>query len=75
MINWKDVAVRSIKTFVQTFVSVLGSELVGMNLFDGTMTETVWIGIGLSAGAAACSAVWNGVLEPLFKTKPPEENK
>lgn len=73
MIDWKDVGVRALKTFIQTFVSVFGQDLIGVNLFDGTMTDVMWIGMALSAGAAAASAVWNGILAPLFKkTKPPE---
>ena len=51
----------------------IGQDLIGVNLFDGTTTDVMWIGMALSAGAAAASAVWNGILEPLFKkTKPPE---
>lgn len=72
-INWNDVAIRALKTFVQTFISVFGQDVIGVNLFDGTMTDVMWIGMILSAGAAAISAVWNGVIEPVFKkTKPPE---
>ena len=72
MVDWKDVGIRALKTFVQTFVSVFGQDLLGVNLFDGSVTDVMWIGMGLSAGAAAASAVWNGVIAPLFKTKPPE---
>ena len=75
-IDWKDVGVRALKTFIQTFVAVFGQDLIGVNLFDGTMTDVMWIGMLLSAGAAAASAVWNGVIEPIFKkTKPPEAVK
>ena len=73
MIDWKDVGIRAMKTFIQTFVAVFGQDLIGVNLFDGSMTEVMWIGMILSALAGAASAVWNGVLEPIFKkTKPPE---
>lgn len=72
-IDWKDVGVRSLKTFVQTFVAVFGQDLIGVNLFDGSMTDLMWCGMFLSAMAAAVSAVWNGVLTPLLgKNKPPE---
>lgn len=73
MIDWKDVGIRALKTFIQTFVAVFGQDLIGVNLFDGTTTEVMWCGMFLSALAAAASAVWNGVLTPIFKaTKPPK---
>lgn len=73
MVDWKDVGIRALKTFAETFVTVFAQDLLGVNLFDGTMTDVMWIGMFLSAGAAAVSAVWNGVVEPVFKkNKPPE---
>ena len=75
MIDWKDIGIRAVKTFVQTFVSVFGADLLNVNLFDGTMTDVMWVGMFLGAGAAAVSAVWNAVLSPIFKTKPPEDTK
>ncbi|MBO5502641.1 MAG: hypothetical protein J6A48_11535 [Clostridia bacterium] len=73
MVDWKDVGIRSLKTFCEIFVTVFMQELAGINLFDGSMTEVAWVGLILSSMAAAVTAVWNGVLEPLFKkTKPPE---
>lgn len=73
-VDWKDVGIRSLKTFIETFVAVFAQDLLGVNLFDG-MTEMMWTGMLLSALAAAASAVWNGVLAPVFKkTKPPETN-
>lgn len=72
-IDWKDVGIRALKTFVQTFISVFGQDVIGVNLFDGSMTDVMWVGMILSAGAAAVSTVWNGVVAPIFKkTKPPE---
>jgi len=71
-IDWKDVGIRALKTFIETFVAVFAQDLVGINLFDGGMTDMMWAGMGLSALAAAASAVWNGVISPIFKTKPPE---
>lgn len=66
-INWKDVLVRAGKTFVQTAVSYLIANLSGVNFFNGDQSETFWIGLALSAGAAGVSAAWNGVIAPLFK--------
>ena len=72
-VDWKDVGIRALKTFIQTFVSVFGQDLLGVNLFDGSMTDVMWIGMALSAGAAAASAVWNGVIAPIFKKTNPNK--
>lgn len=69
MIDWKDVAVRAVKTFAQTAVSYLVTNLAGVDFFDGSLGETFWLGLVLSAGAAGASAVWNGIIQPLFKKK------
>ena len=58
-IAWKDILIRALKTFVQTLVSTIVASLSGVNFFDGAKNETFWIGLGLSAGAAAVSAAWN----------------
>ncbi len=69
-IDWKDVATRALKTFVQSAGAYLIASLSGVDFFGGDMTATFWLGLALSAGAAGLSAVWNGVLAPIFK--PPE---
>ena len=66
-LNWKDIATRAIKTFVQSAMSYLILNLTGVDFFSGSMSDTFWVGLGLSAGAAGLSAVWNTVLQPLFK--------
>lgn len=65
MIDWKDVLIRSVKTFVETAVAFLLAELAGVEVFAAD--KEMWIGIALSAGAAGISAVWNGVIEPVLK--------
>lgn len=67
-INWKDIAERAIKTFVEGF---LGS--VAMNLGslvtvveDNSAFRTVAVSIGVGAVAAGISAAWNLVFGPLF---------
>lgn len=71
--NWKDVAIRAIKTFIQTAVSYLIAALSGVDFFGGDVSETFWVGLALSAGASGASAAWNGVIEPIFRPhKPPE---
>lgn len=64
-VNWKDVLIRSVKTFAETVMAFLLAELAGMELF--ATSADVWISIGLSAGAAGIAAVWNGVIEPLMQ--------
>ena len=65
MINWKDVLIRSVKTFVETAVAFLVAELAGVEVFAAD--KGMWISLALSAGAAGVAAVWNGVIEPMLK--------
>ena len=66
-VDWKDVIMRAVKTFVQTAVSYLVINLAGVDFFNGNTTEATWIGLVLSSGASGLSAVWNGVISPLIK--------
>lgn len=68
-IDWKDVSIRALKTFAQTAVSYLITNLAGVDFF-GNLSDTFWVGLALSAGAAGLSAAWNGIIVPLIK--PPE---
>lgn len=65
MIDWKDVLIRSIKTFVETVAAFLIAELAGVEIFS--TDKSMWISIALSAVAAGVAAVWNGVIEPALK--------
>ena len=69
-INWKDVLIRAIKTFVEAFIACAGAELAGMDLF--AIDKGMWCAVILSAGAAGLSAIWNGMIEPVLKPKLPE---
>lgn len=71
-IDWKDVLIRAGKTFLQTALSYLITNLAGVDFFDGDTTKTVLIGLVLSAGAWGVSAAWNGVIAPLIQHKPPD---
>lgn len=77
IVDWKDVVIRAVKTFLQTAVSYLIAALGGVD-FGSNLGRTFWIGLGLSAGAAGLSAVWNGVLQPIIagaglpEDKPPD---
>ena len=69
-INWKDVLIRAIKTFMEAFIACAGAELAGMDLF--AIDKGMWCAVILSAAAAGLSAIWNGMIEPVLKPKLPE---
>lgn len=58
VVDWRDVAVRAFKTLVQAFIASLGLSLASGHALDTVLT---------SALAAAVSALWNGVLSPVWK--------
>lgn len=64
-VNWKDVAVRALKTFAEAFVAFVVAEVGGMELF--AMDKSMWCAVVISAAAAGISAVWNGMIEPAVK--------
>lgn len=64
--DWKDVGLRSWKTFAEAFIAFLIAGMAGMDLFAGD--AEVWVSLGVSAGAAGIAAVWNGVISPLLQT-------
>ena len=71
-VDWKDVLIRAVKTFLQTAVSYLIAALGGVDFFGGDLGETFWIGLALSTGAAGLSAAWNGVIQPIFAGRQPQ---
>lgn len=70
-INWKDVAVRAVKTFAETAVATFVAGMSGVDLF--ATEDGFWLALALSAGAAGVSAVWNGLVEPMIKPMLPEK--
>ena len=68
-IDWKDVLVRSLKTFGETAFSCLIASLSGFN-FGQDNAEKVLLSLGLSACAAGVAAVWNGIIVPILKLPP-----
>ena len=70
-IDWKDVFVRALKTFMEAFVTFVGAELAGVDIFHAD--KSMWCALALSAAAAGVSAVWNGVVEPAVKPMLPEK--
>jgi hypothetical protein len=58
VVDWRDVAVRALKTLVQAFIASVGLSIASGHALDTVLT---------SALAAAVSALWNGVLSPVWK--------
>lgn len=59
----KDVAVRALKTFLQSGIAYLVASLSqGIELFEGEVIGGLLIG----ALAAGISASWNGVVQPVL---------
>lgn len=71
--NQRDLLNRIVKTFFEAAIPYLLAALSGINFGNGEVTQTVLIGIALSAAAAGVSAVWNGVIDPMFKAIPEPE--
>lgn len=70
-INWKDVAIRAMKTFVQAFIATAGAELAGIDLFAAD--RSMLCAVAVSAAAAGISAVWNGMIAPVVKPMLPDK--
>ena len=62
----KDVLVRAGKTFAQAFVSALSVDAL-FGVTDFTALKKIGISILIAAGAAGVSAVWNMVLNFIYK--------
>ena len=67
--DWKDVGIRALKTFIQSFVGALITLFAAGD--PNVFTQTAII----SALAAAISAVWNGVVNPALGVphEPPDQ--
>lgn len=55
-----DTVERAAKTFVQAFVSTFALSVSAIDLYS----LAAWKAAVVAAGAAAVSAVWNGVIKP-----------
>lgn len=66
-IDWKDVGVRSFKTFLEAFLTYASTALAGIQYGDGTTADTVLIGILFCGVCTAVTTVINGVILPLFQ--------
>jgi len=65
-IDWKDVWVRSFKTFLEAFLTYAATAIAGVRYGDGSLSDTVWIGALFCGVCTGITAVINGVIIPLF---------
>ncbi len=69
-INWKDVAMRAAKTFVQAFIATASlDQLAGIT--DAESAKRILTAVFIPAAAAGVSAVWNMAAE-FFKNREKE---
>ena len=71
-INWKDVGIRSFKTFLEAFLTYAATAIAGIQYGNGSIEDTVWIGALFCGVCTGITAVINGVIIPLFRTDPAE---
>lgn len=71
-IDWKDVLIRSAKTFVEAFLTFVSAEMAGVDVF--AVDKSAWFAVGVSAAIAGVCAVWNGIFQPLVKGFLPAKN-
>lgn len=68
LVNWRDVAIRAGKTFLQAAVAYLIAALGNADIFGGNLGKTFWVGLLVSTLSAGASAAWNGVIKPALTT-------
>ncbi len=61
-INYRDVIIRALKTFMQAFISAFGIDAI-FGVTDARMLKKALLAVLISAVAAGISAVWNMLLE------------
>lgn len=60
--NYKDVAIRALKTFIQAFVPVIIAAFQVADFTDWNEVKTIGYSALISGAAAGISAVWNVIL-------------
>ena len=60
--NWKDIAIRASKTFIEAFLSYITIDGI-FEITDLTTAKRFLLTTGISALAAGVSAVWNLIME------------
>lgn len=71
-IDWKDVGIRSFKTFLEAFLTYAATAIAGIQYGNGSFEDTVWIGALFCGVCTGITAVINGVIIPLFRVDPAE---
>lgn len=61
--NYKDIAIRALKTFVQAFVPVVAAAFAAADLTEFDSIKTVGYSALISGIAAGISAVWNLIIQ------------
>ena len=73
-LDWKDIGVRALKTFVQAFIPSIIIAFTTVNWAE--VNKEFWIqlllGVVAPAAAAGISAVWNTVISPICKIEESE---
>ena len=67
--NYKDILIRALKTFVQAFIPVVISAFAAADLTEFDSIKTVGYSALISGVAAGISAVWNVIVQVLDKPK------
>lgn len=67
LVNWRDVAIRAGKTFIQAAIAYLIAALGNADIFGGNAGKAFWVGMLMSTLAAGASAAWNGVIKPALE--------
>ena len=60
--NWKDIAIRASKTFIEAFLSYITIDGI-FEITDSSTAKRFVLTTGISALAAGISAVWNLIME------------
>lgn len=60
--NYKDILIRALKTFVQAFIPVVAAAFAAADLTELSNLKTVAYSALISGAAAGISAVWNIIL-------------
>lgn len=71
--DWKDFWVRCLKTFLEAALGYISTVLAGVNFGDGTLSDTVLIGFLITGASTGFTAVINGVILPILRSKTGEE--
>ena len=67
--NYKDILIRALKTFVQAFVPVVAAAFATADLTELSNLKAVAYSALISGAAAGISAVWNVIIQLVDKPK------